>query len=32
MTSDRDDRALHRLVRRMPFTTSAILLTTLAAQ
>jgi hypothetical protein len=32
VTSDRDDRALQRLVRRMPFATSPVLKTTLAAQ
>ena len=32
VTSDRDDRALQRLVRRMPFATSPVLITILAAQ
>ena len=32
VTSDRDNRALQRLVRRMPFATSPVLKTTLAAQ
>ena len=32
VTSDRDNRALQRLVRRMPFATNPVLKTTLAAQ